>query len=237
MGLRGSVLSWRRPTLDRCLGGAPGPHGVMSARREQHRLSRHAARVRGAARSPPAPLQDARDRHRQHPDRVHHPEVPRVPGGDAVDVGRRRGRLPGDGGDARLPQVARAGADAGAARRDGRGAGVDLDPREELIRRLLEYQKYKDAAEKLGGRPIEGRTVFARGMPIERRRCVGAAPGRAVGLEADRGVRQAAGQGRQGDLDPRRRRRSGLDRQRASTSWPIGWRRAAGRSASTPASI
>jgi len=42
-----------------------------------------------------------------------------------------------------------------------------LDPREELIRRLLEYQKYKDAAEKLGGRPIEGRTVFARGMPIE----------------------------------------------------------------------
>jgi segregation and condensation protein A len=42
-----------------------------------------------------------------------------------------------------------------------------LDPREELIRRLLEYQKYKDAAEKLGGRPIEGRTVFVRGMPIE----------------------------------------------------------------------
>jgi segregation and condensation protein A len=42
-----------------------------------------------------------------------------------------------------------------------------LDPREELIRRLLEYQKYKDAAEKLGARPIEGRTVFVRGMPIE----------------------------------------------------------------------
>ena len=42
-----------------------------------------------------------------------------------------------------------------------------LDPREELIRRLLEYQKYKDAAEQLGGRPIEGRTVFGRGAPIE----------------------------------------------------------------------
>ena len=41
--------------------------------------------------------------------------------------------------------------------------GEALDPREELIRRLLEYQKYKDAAEKLGGRPIEGRTVFGRG--------------------------------------------------------------------------
>ena len=42
-----------------------------------------------------------------------------------------------------------------------------LDPREELIRRLLEYQKYKDAAERLGNRPIEGRTVFARGVPLE----------------------------------------------------------------------
>jgi len=42
-----------------------------------------------------------------------------------------------------------------------------LDPREELIRRLLEYQKYKDAAEKLGGRPIEGRNVFLRGSEIE----------------------------------------------------------------------
>ncbi len=39
------------------------------------------------------------------------------------------------------------------------------DPREELIRRLLEYQKYRDAADKLGARPIEGRDVFARGMP------------------------------------------------------------------------
>ena len=42
-----------------------------------------------------------------------------------------------------------------------------LDPREELIRRLLEYQKYKDAAARLGDRPIEGRTVFTRGVPLE----------------------------------------------------------------------
>jgi len=42
-----------------------------------------------------------------------------------------------------------------------------LDPREELIRRLLEYQKYKDAAEKLAARPIEGRNVFLRGSEIE----------------------------------------------------------------------
>lgn len=40
--------------------------------------------------------------------------------------------------------------------------GDDLDPREELIRRLLEYQKYKDAGEKLGGREVAGRDVFVR---------------------------------------------------------------------------
>ncbi|HMF44168.1 MAG TPA: segregation/condensation protein A [Polyangia bacterium] len=50
----------------------------------------------------------------------------------------------------------------------GEDGGIELDPREELIRRLLEYQKYKHAAEQLGGRPIEGRTVFARGVPIEK---------------------------------------------------------------------
>jgi segregation and condensation protein A len=48
----------------------------------------------------------------------------------------------------------------------GEDEGEMLDPREELIRRLLEYQKYKDAAEKLGGRPIEGRTVFGRGASL-----------------------------------------------------------------------
>jgi segregation and condensation protein A len=41
-----------------------------------------------------------------------------------------------------------------------------LDPKEELIRRLLEYQKYKAAAEQLGGRPIDGRNVFGRGMTL-----------------------------------------------------------------------
>ena len=50
----------------------------------------------------------------------------------------------------------------------GEEGGEELDPREELIRRLLEYQKYKNAAEQLGGRPIEGRTVFPRGVPIDK---------------------------------------------------------------------
>lgn len=43
--------------------------------------------------------------------------------------------------------------------------GYQEDPRAELIRRLLEYQKYKAAAEQLGSRPIAGRDVFPRGMP------------------------------------------------------------------------
>lgn len=42
-----------------------------------------------------------------------------------------------------------------------------IDPREELIRRLLQYQKYKHAAENLSNRPIEGRNVFVRGAVLE----------------------------------------------------------------------
>jgi segregation and condensation protein A len=62
---------------------------------------------------------------------------------------------------------------------DGEGDEDGLDPRQELIRRLLEYQKYKDAAEKLGSRPIEGRNVFGRGAPIDVQELgdVGPAPG------------------------------------------------------------
>jgi segregation and condensation protein A len=41
------------------------------------------------------------------------------------------------------------------------------DPRLELIRRLLEYQKYKQAAEHLGARSVAGRDVFARGSSVE----------------------------------------------------------------------
>jgi segregation and condensation protein A len=40
--------------------------------------------------------------------------------------------------------------------------GAGADPRAELVRRLLEYQKYKDAAEALGGHDILDRTVFTR---------------------------------------------------------------------------
>ncbi len=41
------------------------------------------------------------------------------------------------------------------------------DPRAELVRRLLEYQKYKDAAEQLAMQDLLGRDVFARQVPME----------------------------------------------------------------------
>jgi segregation and condensation protein A len=41
----------------------------------------------------------------------------------------------------------------------------ELDPRAELIRRLLEYQKYKTVAADLSARAIAGRDVFSRGTP------------------------------------------------------------------------
>jgi segregation and condensation protein A len=42
------------------------------------------------------------------------------------------------------------------------------DPRQELIRRLLDYQRYKVAAEQLGNRPALGRQVFPRGGEMEK---------------------------------------------------------------------
>lgn len=41
------------------------------------------------------------------------------------------------------------------------------DPRDALIRRLLEYQKYKQAAADLASRGVTGQDVFLRGMTIE----------------------------------------------------------------------
>lgn len=43
----------------------------------------------------------------------------------------------------------------------------ELDPRAELIKRLFEYQKFKAAAETLGGRGVAGRDVFPRGLNAE----------------------------------------------------------------------
>lgn len=42
------------------------------------------------------------------------------------------------------------------------------DPRAELMRKLLEYQKYKEAAMELGRRPLLDRDVFIRSMSTEK---------------------------------------------------------------------
>lgn len=44
---------------------------------------------------------------------------------------------------------------------------IEVDPRADLIRRLLEYQKYKEAALQLGQRPVVGRNVWGRGASTE----------------------------------------------------------------------
>jgi segregation and condensation protein A len=52
----------------------------------------------------------------------------------------------------------------------------EIDPREALIRRLLEYQKYKDAGEQLASRGVAGRDIFLRGAPLEEATSTGLAP-------------------------------------------------------------
>jgi segregation and condensation protein A len=47
------------------------------------------------------------------------------------------------------------------------GEEVEVDPRADLIKRLLEYQKYKEAADQLGQRPVVGRNVWSRGTATE----------------------------------------------------------------------
>jgi len=49
----------------------------------------------------------------------------------------------------------------------GEAGEVEVDPRADLIRRLLEYQKYKEAAQHLGQQPVVGRNVWSRGAPVE----------------------------------------------------------------------
>lgn len=44
---------------------------------------------------------------------------------------------------------------------------VEEDPRAALVRRLLEYQKFRSAAEELAARGVAGRDVFPRGTAID----------------------------------------------------------------------
>ena len=53
--------------------------------------------------------------------------------------------------------------------RSSEGEEEEKDPRAELVRRLLEYQKYKQAAGELEKRPLLDRDVFIRLTPTESR--------------------------------------------------------------------
>ena len=53
---------------------------------------------------------------------------------------------------------------------------LEEDPREALIRRLLEYQKYKQAGADLAARGVTGRDVFTRGVVLEEAVNPGLAP-------------------------------------------------------------
>lgn len=50
---------------------------------------------------------------------------------------------------------------------DGEEEEEETDPRAELVRRLLEYQQYKEAAVELEKRPLLDRDVYARGVSQE----------------------------------------------------------------------
>lgn len=46
------------------------------------------------------------------------------------------------------------------------GLDGSMDPREALVRRLLDYQRFKSAAEELAARGVAGRDVFTRGSDL-----------------------------------------------------------------------
>lgn len=46
--------------------------------------------------------------------------------------------------------------------------GEELDPRAELVRKLLEYEQMKEAAGHLGAMPVAGRDIFAVDVPVQK---------------------------------------------------------------------
>ena len=112
--------------------------------------------------------------------------VSRLPRADAGARPRRRRRLPGDGGDADPHQVAAA---AAAARRRSRREDEE-DPRDALVRRLVEHQQFKAAAEMLHERETVRSAQWTRAeTPARRDRRRGAgARARGRSLQPDVGL-------------------------------------------------
>ena len=102
-----------------------------------------------------------------NPRRLRDGEVPRIPGRDAADAPRHRERVPRDGRDARAHQVEDAASRAAPGPGGRRARPRREDPREALIRRLLEYQKYKQAGADLAARGVAGRDIFLARRHLE----------------------------------------------------------------------
>ena len=95
--------------------------------------------------------------------------VPRVHRADAGAEPRRRGRVPGDGGDADPHQVAHAA--AAAADRGRSSTGEEEDPREALVRRLHRAPAVQGGRRTAArARDVAQRTVAAVGCGRRRRR-------------------------------------------------------------------
>ena len=145
-------------------------------------------------------IKKQRGQHLRHPDHADHGAVHRVHRPDAGDEPRRRGGVPGDGGDADPHQVARAAAaarpDAGGSRR-GSARSADAPPA-----RAPEVQGRGGAAAR--ARDAAQRAVDAARRPDRRDRRRGAGAG-------DRG------RSLQPDQRLQRRRRARRRRGRRST--------------------
>ena len=108
-------------------------------------------------------IKKERDRYLRHPHHGHHPAIPGIPGDDEeLESGHRR-RISPDGRHAPAHQIQDALAPLGGTSRPRRSEeGVEEDPRAELVRRLLEYQRFKEAALGLDQGFLLDREVFAR---------------------------------------------------------------------------
>ena len=174
---------------------------AMNAEAGNDAVPRRAARVRGPARSAAAPVQDARDRDRQHPDRVHHRRSTsstsrscrrcRSTSPPTTWSWRRRSPTSSRASWCRRPSRSRSAAE------EERGGARPARGAHPPPARVPEVQGRRREAGRAAHRGAQ--RLRARREVDARRRRPGAA-GRAVGVEADRGVRAHPGEGRQAKL-------------------------------------
>ena len=117
-------------------------------------------------------IKQRRDRHLRYLARAHHEAVPRIPAGIQGAEHRDRRRVHRHGGESDLLKS------RSLLPVDQQPPEEDVDeddPRWELIRQLIEYKKFKEAAEQLQVRQLEQEKIFSRiaaPTTLRARRCV-----------------------------------------------------------------